>query len=269
MTATLPTRVGIARWTEHELFGRRLYGELLGNVDLGQWIVLGTTGKLLAAEDSPVVTALAITLGIIDPRIWPLKVTRVASAFGRFTSGVACGALLYDSATLGPHTGTRAAHFLCDVARGRDAGASLEAAVDAAMDRQSAPGFGVPFRDADERIVALGGFLRSQGRDARPMWRLLEAITPVVKARKGLPPNIAVGTAAAMMDIGLGPDDVTPTGFALMQLPQLANALEGAEQRPAALQRLAPERVRYVGRPPRRSPKATVVDDGGGDATRP
>lgn len=256
MTAALPTKVGLARWTDHELYGRRLYGELLGNVDLGQWIVLGTTGKLIAAEDSSVITALAITLGIIDPRIWPLKVTRVASAFGRFTTGVACGALLYDSATLGPHTGSRAAHFLCDVARRRDGGASLEAAVDAAMETRGAPGFGVPFRDADERIVALEGFLRAGGRDTRPMWRLLGEIAPVVHARKGLPPNIAVGTAAAMMDIGLDADDVTPTGFALMQLPQLANALEGAQQRPEVLQSLSRAHIRYVGPPPRRSPKA-------------
>lgn len=255
MSAPLPTRVGRARWDDHDLHGKALYGDLLGVIDLAQWVALGASGRCPSPEGGRVLTALAITLGITDPHIWPLKVTRVGTAFGRFTTGVACGALLYDSETLGPSTGTRAARFLLDVDAAVGAGAELEAAAAGAIERHGAPGFGVPFRPEDERLAALGRFMRAEGRAGERFWSLLERVAPVVARTRGAAPNIAAGTAAALLDLGFTAEDVTPIAFALMQLPQLANAVEGARQAPEVLRNLPPQTITYRGVPPRKSAK--------------
>lgn len=261
---TVPTRVARAGWREHFHYGHRVFAELAGDASYTELIALAVTGRRPSKEAAAVLDDMAAAMTIAEPRIWPMKVSRLVSSYGRTVPAALAGALCFESELIGPWTTAQTARQLealseavgedlDDATVAREAKAMLAA-------RGKLVGFGVPFRPADERVAALSACVERRGRADRRYWRLSRALWAALRESKGLEPNISSALAAAGLDLGLSPDELAPLTVALLHHIFWANAVEGAAQRPAVLRRLPDARVDYVGAPPRRSPRATGED---------
>jgi hypothetical protein len=117
-------------------------------------------------------------------------------------------------------------------------------------------GYGVPMREEDERLRALRGYMARKGRAELAHWRAQETLSPMLRETKGLAPNVGIGLAAALLDIGCSPEQAGALSTFLHQQDFAANVYEASQQRAAAYQRLPEDRVEYAGAPPRESPRA-------------
>jgi hypothetical protein len=84
------------------------------------------------------------------------------------------------------------------------------------------------------------------------------AISEVVRTQGRFAPNIGLGIAATMLDMGISREEIGPLTSALFQHMFIANAIEGAQPSQAQLRELPPTHVYYSGAPPRMSPRAQV-----------
>jgi hypothetical protein len=112
----------------------------------------------------------------------------------------------------------------------------------------------VPFRDEDERLVALRPLLADHPVTRRPMWRLAAQVERAMRARGGVRPNIVLAVAALFLDLGVAPHRAGMLLGALMAPSFAAHALEAADHDGALLQELPPAAIDYQGTAPRRSP---------------
>ena len=261
----LKTHVGRARWDEHDYHGFELFGELAGKESFSSLVALAVSGRRVPPEDWPVLDDIAAIVGVADPSIWPLKITRVISSYGRVLPAMACASLLYESHHVGPLTAVqgaaslRAIHDALGPSNPDDSydDAAVERAIVAYLSRtRRLAGFGVPFRAQDERLVALRKCITLRGRERKKFWVLNEKYMDVVRRERGLEPNVSIATCAVLLDLGFQADEVPFICYAFHQHAQLANAVEGARQAPEILRRLPPEKVRYMGVPPRASPRS-------------
>lgn len=253
---TLVTRIGRADHGGNVYFGARVEDELLGRETTTSLLVLAVTGRRATAAQVAALDEVATVLASADPRIWLFKATRLGAAYGGMVAGVVAGSLCLHRASVGHLTASDAAALLVELDARRD---DLRAAVRARIDAGRLVGFGVPFRARDERAVALERRLDESGRSALPFYALLRSVAAIVREERGLEPNLGATLAASFLDLGLAPRAVGPLVYALGQHTFLANAVEGAQQAPALLQRLPAEHVEYAGAPPRTSPRARGV----------
>lgn len=259
--AVIRTRVAVALEDDHIFRGFRVFAELAGRETFAGLTALAVIGRPIEAEDLGVIDDIACVMCVADPRIWPLKMSRVLASYGGFVLGSFGANLCLEEALIGPWSCGGAAQVLSEIASEVGPRTSDGEAVRAAVLRrveqgERLPGFGVPLRDADERLVALRACLRRRGRDGRPAWQLMETLSDSMRSARGLEPNIAMGLAAAALDLGVRPEHVAPLMVCLLQPTFAANAREGAEQRSAFLRDMPREHVEYVGAPPRTSPRA-------------
>ena len=259
----LVTRVAHAGWDEHGWCGYQLYAELAGEEGFTGMLALAVSGRRLPPEGRAVLDDIATVVTVADPRIWPLKITRVVAAYGSIYPAYAAGNLALERAMIGFSSCEQAAENLVNLreaVQDPEDAAALEAVVRERYDSKRPPvGFGVPFRPRDERVVALRGCLERRGRTGLPHWRFFELAATVVRGAKRLEPNIGLGLAAACLDLGFRPHEIGVLAMGLVQNAFIGNALEGARQAPAILRKLPDERVRYVGERPRESPRARAA----------
>ncbi len=255
----LRTRIGHSSWDGNQYCGYAV-DELAGRDGMWSLISLAVGGPRLGPEEVAVLDDLAVSLIAPDPRIWPLKMTRLASAYGSPTAGQCVGYLGIARSQVGGHTIGMAAQSLVDLER-RLGGDWTPERLDAVIGEITAggrplPGFGVPYRPRDERVDVLRRCLQQRARAGGRYWDLIHTLAAHVAKQRPLPLNIGGAGAAVMLDLGFTADQVVLLGPVLLLPNYLANAAEGAEQRPAALLRLPDEVIDYVGAPPRRSPRA-------------
>jgi citrate synthase len=258
---SLRTHVAWAGWDEHRFMGYDVFGELAGRQSFVALSILAITGRAPSPAQARALDALAGTVTVADPRIWPLKLVRVASSSGSSLAGLAAGLLAIESDFIGPWTSRGAAADLVALrARVRDKrGAALDTAILRYFEgRGRIIGFGVPFRDVDERVVGVRAQLRRLRRTHLPHWVLAERVWATLRRARRLEPNIGSALSAALLDLDIAPEH-TPAVSVVLGLPTLiANAIEGASQAPAALRALPEASIAYVGPRPRRSPRAAV-----------
>jgi len=255
------TRVGWADFGDYATHGRRLYRDLAGKTSFVALAVFSITGELVSDADAKLLDHLAICMHVPEPRVWPVKLARVAASGGTVITGLVAGAAVLDSAYIGVHVARAAAAVLRELAGFTEgkAGPDRDAIVERFVaSRSKLAGFGVHARRVDERVVAMRGAVTAHGRADRPLWSLGEALWAAAE-KKGLGVNVFGAVAAALGDLGLDPDAVASVVALLLQPSFLAHAHEGALQRAASLERLPAEAIRYVGPRPRTSPRA--VDD--------
>ncbi|MBI2394684.1 MAG: hypothetical protein HYV09_34265 [Deltaproteobacteria bacterium] len=257
----IPTRVAALGYPEHRFQGHAVFGELVGSTSYAALIALAVSGRRPTAQESELLDLLAAATTVADPRIWPLKLARVVASYGSFLAGFSASQMALEGDRIGPPITVHAAGLLVEL---RDTGAAVddhEACVAAAREliarRRRLVGFGIPFRPQDERYVVLREQLAARGRTALPYWRLQEALAEVVLAARGLPPNIGIGTAAMLLDMGYSPVESAAIVHFVNQHVFVANAFEGAEQARPELRDLPAEAVSYEGPAPRRTPRAT------------
>lgn len=258
---TEATRCAHWGWTEHRYFGRAVFGELLGRETVTSLTVLSVLGRPLPEDCLGLIDDMAVSLTLADPRIWPLKLTRLLASYGGAVAALGGGLSLQEGARLGPWTGQEAAGLLVDF-KARLAGQHespervREHVLGYLKTHRFVWGFGTPFRDHDERLVAFRQRIELRGRHTSTYWRLFDAISAVMIEARGVQPNMGMGVAAACLDMGIGVTEVGPLATALMQHMFLANAMEQAGQPSSALRKLPDTHVKYVGQAPRQSARA-------------
>jgi len=253
----IPTRVALAGYVDHRYFGSSLFHELLGAETLSGMIALSVGGRRLDPGERATLDDLAVALSVADPRIWPLKLTRLVASYGGTIAGFAAGQLCLDGDFIGLWpAGVAAANLVeLDAAR-RDGGATDGDVARWLKTKKRLVGYGIPFRELDERLEALRPRLEARGRTAMPYWTSMEALSRVVHAERGLRPNIVVAAAALLLDMGFTPEQAGAIGYFLNVNVFVAHAFEAAGQRAPAMRELPEGSIDYVGAPPRSSPRA-------------
>lgn len=255
---SLSTKVAWLVDDDHLWFGLSVGHQLCSRTSFGELMTMAVHGKRLEPEQVGVIDDVATVLTAADPRIWPMKIIRVAASYGRPSPAMAVGHLVLQTSLLGPATSGQAARYLLELDDSTDA--ALRSGVEGllARDRRLA-GFGVAFRDEDERLRMLRECMSRRGRTGLRFWQLGERMARIVMELRSTRPNIGLGTAAALLDIGLEPEAIRMLTLGLSEHMRLGNAVEGARQAPELLQRLPLSDVRYDGASPRVSPRARAA----------
>lgn len=252
---SLPTRVARLIQDDHLWFGKSVSRELASSASFAELMAMAVHGRRLTAEEIGVVDDVAVVLTAADPRIWPMKIIRVVSSYGRPLPAMAAGHLVLQTSLLGPATSGEAARNLVELDDSGDE--PLREGVERLLRRNKRlAGFGVAFRRDDERLLLLRACMLRRGRTGLRNWAASERMARVVLELRGARPNVGLGTAAALLDAGLTPDAITMLTLGLSEHMRLANAVEGARQAPEELRTLPASSVCYEGCGARVSPRA-------------
>jgi hypothetical protein len=256
----LPTHVAHAERGVNRFFGFPV-PDLLGAETMTGLVALSVGARRLGPAERAVLDDIAVAMTLADPRIWPLKMARLVASYGGCLPGVAAGLLALQDARIGHFTVGAAAKLLITL---------CEEAPDLTTDAMMGPldrrlragerltGFGVPFRPYDERLVLVRRRIQEHGRDQMRYWRTMEAAIGAVRELRRLEPNVGIALAAACLDLGLTPHQISIVCVAVCQTEFLSNAFEGAEQRHAVLRRLPDDAIEYAGEAPRVSPRGAA-----------
>jgi hypothetical protein len=262
---SLPTRVGHAEWGDNRFRGYSVARDLAGRESIAGLLALAIVGRRFDSNDRMMLDEIATATNVADPRIWPLKLVRVASAYGGHLAAMAAATVCLGGASVGEESAGRAAQFLVEL---RDALLAAGADPMQADDRiweehsrrsfaQSRPvGFDVPFRVRDERVEILTQRVAARGRSELPYWRFFEKAADTLWRIHNVRPNMTLAVGAICLDMGLTPREIGPLTTAIGTAGYWANACEGAQQKPPSLQALPDSCVRYTGPPPRVTPRA-------------
>jgi hypothetical protein len=215
-----------------------------------------------------------VITAVADPRIWPLKITRLVGSYGRTLPAFAAGHVSVEGLTIGMwQSGATAALLLrlATASGGVDEGSFAGVARSLLEEHKRLPGYGVYFRQSapgelqrDERVDALRHRLAVRGRTELPYWTLFERFNAIVRTERAMNPNIAAAAAAALLDMGFSPHQISALAFFTNGTTFVANAVEAAEQESECLQSLPADAIEWRGRAPRQSPRAIA-----GAATSP
>jgi hypothetical protein len=247
----IETRVAHTGADELRLHGYRVFAQLLGRTTTAQALILGMTGVLLDGDDVLVIDDIVTAMSSADPRLWPFKVTRVASAYGSAATGLAATLLAGEGGMYGSNRLAAAASWLVDLAeRGALSDAELVAAI-----RESGGGFGVLYRARDERLIALSAQVVKRQRQSRRYWSLCDRAVTLARAQLELEAHVYLALAALCLDLGFRRESVAGLGFVLLFHDALANAIEGAEQAPDILRELPWSEIADRSPPARTSPR--------------
>jgi len=101
-TPVLRTRSAHWGYEEHRYFGHAVFAELRGRESFVGLTALSVLGRRLSADVCALLDEAAVCLTLADPRIWPLKLTRVVAAYGQAIPAAAAGLLIQEGARIGP-----------------------------------------------------------------------------------------------------------------------------------------------------------------------
>lgn len=254
------TRVAHASHGDNRFRGFSVAEQLAG-AEHWDLMSLAVGYRRLAKDEIAALNAMMACSLAADPRIFPLKVVRLVSSFGRFAPGVAAGYLMSDGGKIGPTTAAWSARMLLQLEADLE-GAAVTAqnlrpvALARLRDGFRFPGFGVAFRENDERLPALRSLVQGAGRAQHHYWTLAHALDEVLRPEK-IPMNLAACVAAGLLDIGFSVEQISVLFLPLLDANYIANAFEQSQEPNAALQCLPSDRVEYRGPEPRRSPRAS------------
>jgi hypothetical protein len=258
----LPTRVGRAGWGDNRFRGHSVGDQLAGSTDLWSLIALAVGHRRLSPLEHAVLDDLAACGCAADPRIWPLKAVRLASAWGHAAPGL-CAGLLATNGAHGPGSVRACAESLLEIAGelgdGDDTRLAEIVATRLADPERRFHGFGVAAREVDERSITFARCLERRGIAIGAVWALFVRIETVTRRLRGLSANFGGTMAAILLDLGLTPTQLPSFVLTVLYPSLVANAHEGAEQAPAVLRELPRASIRYLGTPPRTSPRAAAT----------
>lgn len=258
---TIKTRVGLAIDGDNIFRGHAVNTELAGDDGgLTSLFSLAIGGRKLSPEDAMVVEDVGVcSAAAVDPRIWPLKLTRLVASYGGVLPGVASGRMALEGAIVGTEPTGRAAETLVEWGKelGEDpSDTSIEAFLDELLTKGRASGFGVAFRKRDERVDGVKKCIALRKRENGRYWKLTMKLDALMQTKRKVQLNLAMASAAALLDVGFTPQQIRCWMGAYTDVCFFANAVEAAEQRDASLQRLPDETIDYIGRGARLSPRA-------------
>jgi len=260
MKLTLRSRVGYTVFGDNRYFGYGTVSDLLGNETFTGLLATAVLGRRADDEMRAILDDISVIITAADPRVWPLKIARLVASYGGEISGYVGGQLCIEGHRIGPPITRYAAEMLLKLREriaDEEPDSALVSEVRGMVERgERFIGYGVPFREIDERMVALRAMVAERRRADLPFWKLQEMLTPIVLAERGIGPNVGIGLAALCLDLGLAPREIGTLLTVLNANCFVANAVEGAAQASEILRKLPDETIDYVGAPPRKSPKA-------------
>jgi hypothetical protein len=250
MSEPILTRVGIILDGDNRFFGRSTFQSWTHDLLTANDAVLVSLGVREVTADVREAARLVSISGLSpDARVWPLKLTRMLASYGDPLAGYFGAQLVSAGNTMGPGAVTLAARGLVWV-REHAGDEATDAEVQAAVAGWRAHsdgrfcGFGVPFREVDERRTGLLHLVGDGPLSRLPFWRLHER---VVKAMAPVRPNVGISFAALLLDMGIAADQGGIALSMLMSPVFLAHAIEGAAQDGARLNALSPSCITYRG----------------------
>ena len=262
---TLPTRVGLAEWGDNRFRGYSAAHDLSGRESLSGLLVLAIAGRRIDANERLMLDDMATVTNVADPRIWPLKLVRVTSAYGGCLAAFAAVTVSLEGARIGHEMVGRAAETLVQLRQRLLASGANDVESDDVLeehcrrllaDQGRVLGLGVPFRPRDERVDMLVERVAARGRGDLPYWQLFTKAAETFWRIRKVRPNMGLAAAAICLDMRFSPAQIGPLVTALAAPAYWANACEGAEQRALVLRELPASCVCYQGPPARLSPRA-------------
>lgn len=263
MADEIITKVAHAEFGDNRFRGYSI-SSLVGKGDFASLIALSISGKLLSENERALLNDLSIAITVGDPRIWPLKLIRVASAYGGELGAYASSLLSLDHSSIGHQISKKTAQFLIDF-KNRFPNEDVDdetfekECISIIDSGEKIPGVGVPFREVDERITAIFDRVKYHNRHDLPYWKLVLRLTSFVSKYKNIKPNIGLISSAICLDMGLDPSQVCLLLISLGQADFLANVEEGSKQASDQLKNLPINDIKYVGKELRKSPRSSDI----------
>jgi hypothetical protein len=254
MSAPIDTRVGQIVDGDNRFMGQSMREHWSRALTCQSDSIMAAVGvRDLSPAHREVQRLIAICTLSPDARVWPLKLTRLIASHGDAAMGYFGAQLVSTSKFMGPGAGAHAAKALCAIAAEVGDDPSDEAvarAVKAWLARtgERFAGFGVPFRDDDERRVTLLRLAQGGPLERGRYWRLHKQ---VVAAMTPARPNCVITFVAMLLDVGVEPEQCGLMIATAMAHVFLAHAIESSRSRDPRAQNLAPEWVEYHGITPR------------------
>lgn len=217
---------------DHEVRGRLLFRELLGQKSFFQVAALLIAGIELSASDAELLEHGGVITQLADPRIWPLTVTRRTAAHGgglarSLVAGVA--SLCTPNMTALPVAGFM--RFLDRLAAEVQRGRPVETVVDEVLSqRERIPGLGRPVM-VDERVPQQLILFERYGRGDGPSMQLAKKLDRCFHERKGLHVNSAGFHGALMRDMSFAPNAAAAFCMIYFIVPLLAHGVYADERR--------------------------------------
>lgn len=220
---------------DHEVRGRLLFGELLGERSFFQVAALAIAGLELGRSDSEMLGELGVVTQLADPRIWPLTVARrVAGHGGSLAGSVVAGlaTLCTEQMTVLPVGAFM--RFLDRVDERVGEGDTVEGMLrEIVQSGERIPGVGRPVLRGDERVPWKLDVAKRFGRDRGRSIQLAQRIDEAIFELKGLRVNSAGFQGALLRDLGF--DSASGAAFCLLYflVPVLTQAVAGGKLRAA------------------------------------
>ena len=256
------TNVGWAGQGENHFRGHAI-STLAGRAGFWSMVSLSVGHRVLEGFEERLLDELVVVMNASDPRIWPLKLAWLSASHGSEHAGVAAVHAMLDGAIVGPSPSREAAAAWLALAEVRTKAGVLAWFDDRKARGERVPGFGVPARAEDERVALIVAALTRHGCSELPHAQLLSRVGGILARSTNLRPNVVGALTACALDLGFSPAQCPQLVHVGLTLSIVANAVDSAAIRPRQLHRLPLECAVYEGRPPRRSPRARAMDEGG------
>lgn len=259
-------RVGHIGYEDNRFCGAAVFAELAERIEEPiELLCLGFGMPPLDADGREVLRCIALCGTSPDARVWPLKMTRILSSYGNSFAGFFGAQLANFSDRMGPGTASHAAASLRWLRDRLPAEPTLDevraAVAEHLATRGRIAGFGVPFRQQDERLLGMYRLLAGHPARQGAAWRLHLQVVEAMRALEQLEPNIVIAFASLLADLGL-PAERTGLFISMMMSPTFAaHAVEASLPEGALLRELAAEHLEDGSRPPRRSPRAQQASE--------
>lgn len=247
--------------TDHIYLDHKIYEELEGSASFVDMLFLSVASRLPTANEVQFLNHFSVAVSFADPRIWPLKVTKIIASYGNFGAGVASGLLCVQDAIIGPWSWLPTAKLLCEIESNLAQGHSLEPVLSSIFSsRGRVPGFGVKGREVDERGLAIRRGVNLLGRDKMSYWKLANKVERELdQLGYKIKPNVAFHGAAALLDLRLEPESVAELAVGLFSHMFIAHASESVATPSAQLRQLPEKYIAFDGHSPRVSPRKSLV----------
>jgi len=206
---------------DHELRGRRVFGDLVGKKSFLQVAALAIDGVDLSARDAELLEHLGVNTQLADPGIWPLNVVRRTAANAGFSHAVVAGI----ASLLNRNMAAEPVGAFLTVLDRLEGARSVDAQLDDMLARgERIAGIGRPALGPDERNAQVFALAAAYGRDCGPSFRLALEVDAYFRRVKKVTINSAGLQAAIMRDLGFSARGATAFCVMYFVVPVLAHA---------------------------------------------
>jgi hypothetical protein len=212
---------------DHEIRGKRLFGELLGKRSFFEVASFAIAGVELTKENGEFLDHSGVLTQLLDPHIWGLAVARRIGARTQnlahaLVAGLAC---LCTKRMTGQPVGAFM-RFLDHADKELESGMSLHDVLEAVRARgERIPGIGRPVVGPDERVPEIKRLAEHYHLDTGKSWRLALDIDAYFASRGGVRINSAGLQGALLRDLGFSPSAAAAFCMIYFIVPVLANAV--------------------------------------------